>query len=79
MDFGINIETGFVERGVTVVFSGVRDDTERDIFVVVFDAVFVRDTLFSPRTADSADVVQIKHRNIKSKNFFISEQMLANL
>ena len=55
---GIKILTGFVERAEMVVFNGVLDVMVRVVRAVEF---FVLDTVFSPRTADSALVKQNKH------------------
>jgi hypothetical protein len=75
--FGINTDTGFDERAATVVFNGVRDVIERVALAVVvcvlaWVAVFVRDTVFSPRTAPIASKTQQDTAQIKSKIFFIS-------
>jgi hypothetical protein len=78
---GIKTVTGFADRADTVVFNGVRDET---VLVARTAVVFVaaaraRLLVFVPRTALSAPIVQNKAAQIKSKIFFISEIMLANL
>ena len=76
---GIKILIGFAARGVTVVFIGVRVVTERDVLAVVTVVLFPREMAFSSRTAPPAFSVQKQIAQIKSKNFFISALMLANL
>ena len=74
---GIKIVTGFVERADTFVFSGVRDAIVRVARAVVVLDFVVLDTVFSPRTAQSAPDTQNRHAQTKSKNFFISCIILA--
>ena len=72
--------TGLTARGETFVRSGVREDTERVVRAVrALSVLLARETVFSLRTAQSAPVVQNKKAQIKSKIFFISGFMLANL
>ena len=71
---GIKTDVGLTERADTVVFNGVLDVIVRVARAV---EVFVRDAVFSPRTALSALVKQNKHAQIKAKIFFISRSILA--
>ena len=78
---GIKIVTGFADRADTVVRNGVREETVLVARTAVLFVVAARARLlvFVPRTALSAPIVQNKKAQIKSKIFFISESMLANL
>ena len=55
---GVKTLTGFVTRADTVVLIGVREVTERDVLVVVVDVFFVREVVFSLRTAAPASIMQ---------------------
>ena len=78
--FGVKIVIGFVVRAVTFVRNGVRDVIVRVARAVVFaDVLFARDTVFAPRSAAPASDMQSKNAQTKSKNFFISREILANL
>ena len=76
---GINTVTGLEERADTAVFTGVLDVKVRVARAPELVAPLSRAEVFSPRTADSAPDTQNKAAQIKSKNFFISDSMLAKL
>ena len=79
---GVNTETFFALREVTVVFTALRAvvvRAERDGFATVCEVDFPRDTAFSVRDAASALKTQTNKTNIKYRIFFISCVILANL
>ena len=77
--FGIKTEIGRTERADTVVFNGVLDVIVRVARADVCCVFFVLDVAVSARLAHSASIVHTTNPKIKSKNFFISALMLANL
>ena len=79
-DRGNKTETGFVARGATTVFTGVLDVTDRVARMAVAPwAYLLRTTVFSPRDAASALNMQNRPDKTKSRIFFISSVILANL